>query len=124
MNFSQITLLLAYSIGMSLGQVLFKRASTELQGNQAASGVWHIFTSLVINPYFVAAMGLYILLTGVWVWILSFTPLSRAYPFMGLGYVFIPLLSFMFFGEQLSGRFFLGVGAIVFGLILVATSNA
>jgi hypothetical protein len=35
----------------------------------------------------------------IWVWFLSFTPLSRAYPFVALAFVLTPLLAVSLFGE-------------------------
>ena len=43
--------------------------------------------------FFVAAMLLYAALTLLWVWILTFTPLSYAYPFAALAFGMTPLLA-------------------------------
>ena len=40
----------------------------------------------LLNGYFFVAVILYAALTVLWVWILSFTPLSRAYPFVALAF--------------------------------------
>lgn len=123
MNTKQIIALLIYSLGMSVGQMLFKKTSLTTVHQPEAGKAWQVITPLVFNPYFMSAFVLYIALTCVWVWILTFTPLSRAYPFVGLSYIFVPILSLFIFGEQLSTRFFIGVGAIIIGLYLVATSS-
>ena len=44
-----------------------------------AAGEWLL--ALAQNVYFLAALALYSVLTVLWVWILTFTPLSRAYEF-------------------------------------------
>jgi drug/metabolite transporter (DMT)-like permease len=75
---------------------------------------------LLQNGYFLAALVAYLLLAVLWVWILSFTPLSRAYPFVALALVMTPLLSGVIFAEPLSPRLFLGMGIILCGLYLVA----
>src|SRR5258705_5915493 len=40
----------------------------------------------LLNGYFFVALILCAALTLLWVWILSFTPLSRAYPFLALAF--------------------------------------
>jgi drug/metabolite transporter (DMT)-like permease len=62
---------------------------------------------------------LYGLLTGLWVYLLTFTPLSRAYPFVALAFVLTPLLASRLFGEALKPSFFLGLAAIVAGLLVI-----
>jgi drug/metabolite transporter (DMT)-like permease len=54
------------------------------------------------------------------VWILSFTPLSRAYPFVALAFAVTPLLGGMFFNEAISLRLLAGIVLILGGLFLVA----
>ena len=76
--------------------------------------------SLVQNVYFLAAVVLYVALTVLWVWILTFTPLSRAYPFVALAFAITPLLGGFVFGEAMTVRLMLGIGLILCGLLLVA----
>jgi drug/metabolite transporter (DMT)-like permease len=96
---SQAALLLAYAAGMAGGQLLFKAAA---------------------NVYFLAAIVLYVALTVLWVWILTFTPLSRAYPFVALAFAITPLLAGFVFGEAVTARLMIGIGLILGGLLLVA----
>jgi drug/metabolite transporter (DMT)-like permease len=51
---------------------------------------------------------------------LSFTPLSRAYPFVALAFALTPLLGGVFFAEPVSLRLLLGILFILAGLLLVA----
>ena len=53
------------------------------------------------NGYFFVALILYARLTVLWVWILSFTPLSRAYPFLALAFALTPALGCLVFAEPL-----------------------
>jgi drug/metabolite transporter (DMT)-like permease len=114
---SQAALLLAYAAGMAGGQLLFKAAAL-----QYASGapLGERLLSLVQNVYFLAAIVLYVALTVLWVWILTFTPLSRAYPFVALAFAITPLLAGFVFGEAVTARLMLGIGFILCGLLLVA----
>lgn len=113
---SQILLLTVYAAGMSGGQVLFKMAALRYV---AEGGVWERLLGLVGNIYFVAALVLYGGYAILWVWILSFTPLSRAYPFVALAFALTPLLGVMIFGETMSLRLFVGLFFILFGLFIV-----
>jgi len=112
----QIALLSTYGAGMSGGQLLFKMAAQRLALSDAAT---NRLTDLIGNVYFFAAFALYCGLAVLWVWILTFTPLSRAYPFVAVAFVITPLLGGWLFGEPISARLGLGVVAIMFGLLLV-----
>jgi drug/metabolite transporter (DMT)-like permease len=69
---------------------------------------------------FIGAILLYVALTVLWVWILTFTPLSRAYPFVALAFALTPLLGGLVFGEPIGTRLILGIVLILGGLLLVA----
>jgi drug/metabolite transporter (DMT)-like permease len=114
---SQAALLLAYAAGMAGGQLLFKAAALRY-ASEAPLG--ERLLSLVQNVYFLAAIALYVALTVLWVWILTFTPLSRAYPFVALAFAITPLLAGFVFGEAVTTRLMLGIGFILCGLLLVA----
>jgi drug/metabolite transporter (DMT)-like permease len=113
----QIGLLVAYALGMVGGQMLFKLAALQIPREGAA---FDRAFSLARNGYFLMALAAYFLLALLWVWILSFTPLSRSYPFAALAFVFTPLLGGLLFGEPLSARLLAGIVAIACGLLLVA----
>jgi drug/metabolite transporter (DMT)-like permease len=115
LTLSQIALLVAYTIGMAGGQILFKLAAVHLNG----TGVAARLLSLTHNLYFVSALVLYGALSLLWVWILTFTPLSRAYPFVALAFALTPALGAWLFGEPVSFRLILGISLILCGLFLV-----
>jgi drug/metabolite transporter (DMT)-like permease len=52
---------------------------------------------------------------------LTFTALSRAYPFVALAFAITPLLGGFIFGEQIAMRLILGITLILGGLLLVAS---
>lgn len=119
MSAFQIALLLAYGFGMSLGQLLFKFAALSLSSSGApALTVGRLF-QLGLNPYFLGAMSLYFGLSVLWVWILTFTPLSRAYPFVAIAFIVTPLMSQLIFMEALDLRFYFGLSFVILGLVLV-----
>jgi drug/metabolite transporter (DMT)-like permease len=116
LTFGQIALLLTYALGMAGGQLLFKMAGLRFAAARHAGG----WLALLANPYFVAAVVLYAALSVLWVWVLSFTPLSRAYPFVALAFALTPVLAVMIFAEPLSARLLIGIAFILGGLYLVA----
>jgi drug/metabolite transporter (DMT)-like permease len=117
LSLTQIAVLLGYALGMTGGQMLFKLAALRLpQESSAADRA----LSLLQDGYFLVALAVYLILALVWVWILSFTPLSRAYPFVAFAFVLTPVLGGLMFGEALSVRLFAGIAVILLGLLLVA----
>ena len=117
LSLAQIALLVAYAGGMVGGQLLFKlaalRDTSEGEFGERLSG-------MVLNGFFAAAVLLYAALAVLWVWILSFTPLSRAYVFVALAFAVTPLLGGMLFAEPISARLIIGIGLICSGLFFVA----
>ena len=113
----QIGLLAAYAVGMSAGQVLFKLAAIDFAATKG--GLSGRRNGLLLDPYFVGAVIFYAALAVLWVWVLSFTPLSRAYPFVALAIAVTPLLGTALFGEPISARLLLGLVFVLCGLYLV-----
>jgi drug/metabolite transporter (DMT)-like permease len=74
---------------------------------------------LLHNVYFLVAVLLYAGLSVLWVWLLSFTPLSRAYPFVALAFALTPFLGALVFQEAVSARLIIGVLFILGGLFFV-----
>lgn len=113
----QILLLAGYALGMVGGQMLFKLAALRVP---AEAGTAVRLASLAQNGWFLAAVLLYGALSVMWVWVLTFTPLARAYPFVALAFAVTPLVAALAFSEPLSLRLVLGILVIAGGLVLVA----
>ena len=116
LTLAQVVLLGTYAVGMAGGQVLFKLAA---QRFPAGAAVGEQLTSLSGNTYFFVAFAFYCVLAVWWIWILTFTPLSRAYPFVALAFAITPMLGVWLFEEPINLRLGLGIAAIILGLILV-----
>ena len=114
---AQIALLVGYAAAMTGGQLLFKVAALRAA---AAASPGERLLAMLANGFFLAAVLLYGALAVLWVWILSFTPLSRAYIFVALAFAATPLLGAIVFLEPISPRLVTGIGLIVCGLLLVA----
>lgn len=115
MSMKIITILIAYAVGMSVGQILFKVAANRItQGEQNFS-----VTQLATDPFFILAISLYGFMTILWVWILSRFSLGLAYPFVALSFVFTPAASYFVFGERIDGWYLLALTFILTGLTIL-----
>jgi drug/metabolite transporter (DMT)-like permease len=117
LSLAQIALLSFYAVAMAVGQVAFKLAAVHMP---SVGNLTERLVSLTHNVFFLAALVLYGALTVLWVWILTFTPLSRAYVFTALAFAITPLAGGFLFGEPISVRLVVGIGLIVGGLLCVA----
>jgi drug/metabolite transporter (DMT)-like permease len=116
LSLTQIAVLCTYVAGMVGGQVLFKLAALRFAGDASLA---ERVLALLQNWVFLLAMVLYLVLAFAWVWILTFTPLSRAYPFVALAFAVTPVLASVLFAEPLTIRLAIGIAVILCGLILV-----
>jgi drug/metabolite transporter (DMT)-like permease len=117
LSLTQIALLITYVGGMVGGQLLFKLAALRAATGAALS---ERLGAMMLNGFFVCAVLLYAALAVLWVWLLSFTPLSRAYAFVALAFAVTPLLGAVIFAEPISSRLVIGIGLIFCGLLFVA----
>ena len=109
-------ILLGYAVTLAGGQVLFKLAALRFTPSERWT---QSALSLAFNPYLIAAVLLYALLSAVWVWVLTFVPLSIAYPFVALTFVLTVASGALLFGEAISLRLVLGGLLIIGGLIII-----
>ncbi|NCC20926.1 MAG: transporter [Alphaproteobacteria bacterium] len=115
----QVFHLTGFAFLLATGQILFKQTASTLSAPLASiEGL----TALAFNPWFWLALMLYGAATLLWIMILQTVPLSLAYPFMALGFVLVPLASWLFFKETLTLGYAAGVGFIILGLGLITAS--
>lgn len=100
------------------GQMLFKLSAMRLRASEGASEL----VTLLTFPVFWLAIAVYGAATIVWIVLLQYVPISRAYPFLALGFAVVPLLAAAFFGEALSARVLLGSGLIIAGIWLAGAA--
>lgn len=104
-------LLIAFPVGVGVGQVMLKLATRQL-------GPEPTFWTAATEPVLLGAVGLYGALGFVWLLILRQIPLNTAYPFVALSFVVTPLLAWQFLGERPAGLYFLGIGLICAGVAI------
>jgi len=115
-----VVILVVYSMGMSFGQMLFKLAADQTKLERSSTFIHALLTSW----YFYVAVVLYGVLSVVWVWILTRVPLSQAYPFIVLAFVFTPALGVLLFGETLNASYLASLALILGGLGLLVVKGA
>jgi drug/metabolite transporter (DMT)-like permease len=118
MSLANILLTILCVACISCGQVLFKVAA------RSASPAGDFLTAtreLALSPFLIGGLVIYLAATLLWIWLLRTVPLSVAYPFMALAFLFVPLLAAAFLGEPLTFNSTLGAVLIVAGICLIAT---
>jgi drug/metabolite transporter (DMT)-like permease len=101
---------------ISGGQVMFKVVSGRLDAPSFGSLV-----RLFMDPLMLLALTIYGIGTIVWIYLLRTVPLSTAYPFMGLPFCLVPILSAFALGEPLTLRTGIATAMIV-GALFVANT--
>jgi drug/metabolite transporter (DMT)-like permease len=118
-NLINVGALVVFTLVLSGGQLLFKKLGLAIRGQPLADGLW-----LIIRlPILYIALTLYGLATVLWIWILSRVPLAKAYPWIAVGVVIVPLIGWSYFGERLGPLFWLGVVLIFAGMLLVQQAS-
>lgn len=100
---------------MASGQLLFKRVGMILS---VGSNFYSSVTSRDLIVMFGGALLMYFVATVLWVLVLRELPLNKAYPFMALSFVLVPLFSHFYFGDSLNWNQLLGSALIVGGMVL------
>jgi drug/metabolite transporter (DMT)-like permease len=103
-------------LGISIGQILFKKAANSIS-NATNWQQW------VFNGWLIFAIALYGITTLVWIWVLRHTSLHVAYPFMALAFLIVPGLGHLFLGEPLHLQTVFGGVLIFIGITLAARAS-
>lgn len=100
---------------LAAGQLLFRKAALSTPPLATVDGLFR----LIRNPVFLVALFLYGVATLLWVGVLQRVPLSRAYPFMALGFAVVPAAAILSGGEPLSLRLISGLVFVIVGLLII-----
>lgn len=107
-----VALILSTVLGLSVGQILFKLAASELP----PLSDWTL--SSFLSKWLIGALIVYFAATACWVLALRITPLRLAYPLAALGFVVVPILAHYLLGEPLRWSTLLGSLVIVAGVLI------
>jgi undecaprenyl phosphate-alpha-L-ara4N flippase subunit ArnE len=108
--------LLTVAFILGIGQLFFKMAAERLVIGRG----WSAFAWSLVGWPMISVLVLYAVATVLWVYLLHGLALSRAYPFIALVFVFVPLLSWIVFRDALDLRYGLGLALMMAGLYLIA----
>lgn len=97
---------------LSVGQILFKQASEDL--NLTPSQILPSLLSIKLAISF----AVYATATLLWLISLKGVPLRVAYPFAATAFFIVPILAHFFLGEALSWNTFFGASLIGLGVIV------
>lgn len=101
------------------GQLVVKWQVSLAGDFPATNGDKFIFLAkLLINPWIISSMAAALLAGVAWMAALTQLQLSHAYPFMGLTFVMVLVLSAMLFQEPMTWVKLAGVSLIVAGIAL------
>lgn len=110
MTIANLALIVLTVFLLSAGQILFKLAANGL--NAAPS--FHV--SALFDRHVILALLVYGVATVLWILSLRTVPLRLAYPFAGLAFVLVPLMSHFFLAEPLKPSTFIGAALILAGV--------
>ncbi|WP_313084427.1 EamA family transporter [Pulveribacter sp.] len=102
-------------IGISVGQILFKKAALSI----IDASQWQDWA---LNGWLISALVLYGITTLVWIWVLRHAPLHLAYPFMALAFIIVPVLGRLLLSEPMHFKTLVGGLLILVGITVAASA--
>ena len=98
---------------LATGQILFKCGSNGKVLNSVEAII-----RLIFSPVILLALCLYGGTTVLWMYILSRTPMSHAYPIQALAFPVVLLISGVLFNEQVTLTKWIGIVIIILGVTI------
>jgi len=93
----------------SISQVMLKKSARKTYDSKLQE---------YMNPFVIVAYILFFGCTLITMWALKVIPLSMAPILESLGYIFVPVLGFIFLQEQFNSKQMVGMGFIVIGVAI------
>lgn len=84
------------------------------------SGIVLLVKHVLSNMYLIGGILFYGISFLLWLVVLSKTKLSFAYPITSINFVLVLIASYYLFGEKLAVTQYLGVGLIIFGVLVLS----
>lgn len=106
---------------LSLGNIGLKAVSGTLGAVLGGLRELNFNPVMASLPLYVGVGCCYALGAGLWMWVLNHLPLNRAFLFVALTFIFVPLFSHFLLGERIGTGVLVGTPIIVLGII-VATA--
>jgi undecaprenyl phosphate-alpha-L-ara4N flippase subunit ArnE len=122
---SAYVLILVTTLCTIAGQLILKRAVTDLKPVLQGAGALQFLFGAATSPLVIAALSLQVLGYVAWLFVLSKEKLSVAFALSGSTlYLLTAVGSWYFYGEKLSAAQWLGFLLISAGVVLVTTRPA
>jgi len=123
LNVSYSILLILVSISIAVvGQVLLKIGIDRIgiNGFNSLGSLAGFFSGIVKSPLVLGGLFLYLISAAIWMLVLSAVDLSFAYPFLGLTYVLILVVSKFILKEDVNPLRWIGSLIVIAGVIVVS----
>ncbi|MDB5445860.1 MAG: permease of the drug/metabolite transporter [Phenylobacterium sp.] len=117
-----ILLLALFSVALSgFAQVAFKLGVSAPAARTAFADGSPLLVAqaLALSPGVIGGLAMYGVGTLVWLNVLARTPLSLAYPFVGLSFVITGAVGYLLFDEAVSPTRMIGTALVIAGVVLV-----
>jgi drug/metabolite transporter (DMT)-like permease len=105
------------------GQTSLKIGLSRAGGDAASDTLFSLIGLILRSPLVLGGLFLYAMGAIAWIAVLRRMDLSYAYPFLALNFVLIALVSQFVLGETVPWIRWVGIGAIVAGILLIAGSG-
>ena len=105
----------------ALAQVALKLGTAPLKST-AGKNLPDIILSVAASPFIWIGLGIYGASVLGWIWVLSKTDVSVAYPFVGLGFVLTAVMGVLVLHENVSPLRIAGTVLVICGCVLIARS--
>ena len=123
LNLTKSILLILLSISIAVGgQILLKIGMNHI-GNIAVnsmSALGHLFLGVIKSPIVLVGLFMYVISAAIWLVVISAVDLSFAYPFIGLTYVLIPIVSKFILKENVNPIRWIGTAIIIIGVVVIS----
>jgi drug/metabolite transporter (DMT)-like permease len=118
---SVLLILLSISIAVT-GQILLKIGIDRIGVNGIGStkALISLFSGIIKSPMVLTGLFLYFISEAIWLVILSTVDLSFAYPFIGLSYVLVLILSRFILKEEVNPIRWIGAFIITTGVVIIS----
>jgi drug/metabolite transporter (DMT)-like permease len=84
------------------------------------SALGHLFISIFKSPMVLVGLFCYVISAAIWLVVLSAVELSFAYPFIGLTYVLILIVSKFVLKEDINPIRWVGAAIITIGVVVIS----
>ena len=105
----------------AVAQVALKVGTRSLSSG-AGKGLPGVLLSVASSPFIWLGLGIYGASVLAWLWVLSKTDVSVAYPFVGISFVLTAVMGAVLLHENVSPLRIAGTALVIFGCILIAKS--